>query len=54
MGRGGTPGCRHEQGEFYSLDLGGSNLRVMYVKLSQLHGQVVRPGLKDREITYCA
>ena len=34
---------RHEQGEYFSLDLGGSNLRVMFVKLSREHGQVVSP-----------
>ena len=33
---------RHEQGQYFSLDLGGSNLRVMFVKLSRQHGQVVR------------
>ena len=35
------PLARHEQGEYFSLDLGGSNLRVMFVKLSREHGQVV-------------
>ena len=33
--------ARHEHGEYFSLDLGGSNLRVMFVKLSREHGQVV-------------
>jgi hypothetical protein len=37
-----VPFGRHEQGQYFSLDLGGSNLRVMFVKLSRQHGQVVR------------
>ena len=39
--------ARHEQGEYFSLDLGGSNLRVMFVKLSREHGQVVGTSCVD-------
>lgn len=30
----------HEHGKFFSIDLGGTNLRVMYVKLPRVHGKV--------------
>eukprot|EP00208_Stichococcus_sp_RCC1054_P000886 CAMPEP_0206137798 /NCGR_PEP_ID=MMETSP1473-20131121/2852_1 /ASSEMBLY_ACC=CAM_ASM_001109 /TAXON_ID=1461547 /ORGANISM="Stichococcus sp, Strain RCC1054" /LENGTH=496 /DNA_ID=CAMNT_0053531037 /DNA_START=413 /DNA_END=1903 /DNA_ORIENTATION=- len=30
----------HEHGKFFSIDLGGTNLRVMYVKLPRGHGKV--------------
>lgn len=33
-----------EEGEFYAIDLGGTNLRVMRVKLGQQRGSVVRQG----------
>ena len=33
--------CRHETGDFYALDLGGTNFRTLYVKLSDNHGEVV-------------
>ncbi len=25
--------CRHESGEFYAIDVGGTNLRVLYARL---------------------
>ena len=25
--------CRHESGEYYAIDLGGTNLRVLYARL---------------------
>lgn len=43
------PPCRHETGEFFALDLGGTNFRVLYVKLSDDHGGVVsHPWLPQR------
>lgn len=33
--------CRAETGEFYAVDIGGTNFRVIYVKLSDAKGQVV-------------
>ena len=26
--------CRHEQGEYYAIDFGGTNLRLLYTQLS--------------------
>jgi hypothetical protein len=36
-------------GECYAIDLGGTNFRVVYVKLSPNHGGVVRPGALSRQ-----
>ena len=33
---------RHEQGEFFSINFGGSTLRLAYVVLGKAHKQVVR------------
>lgn len=33
--------CRHEHGKFFSIDLGGTNLRVMYVKIPRDRAAVV-------------
>ncbi len=33
---------RHEHGKFFSIDLGGTNLRVMYLKLPRDRAIVVR------------
>jgi hexokinase len=34
--------CREESGSCYALDIGGTNFRVAYYKLSDKHGKVVR------------
>lgn len=34
--------CREESGCCYALDIGGTNFRVVYYKLSEKHGVVVR------------
>ncbi len=34
--------CRDEEGEFFAIDLGGTNLRVAYVKLGVEKGSTVR------------
>lgn len=33
--------CRHESGEYYAIDLGGTNLRVLYARLGQEPKSVV-------------
>lgn len=33
--------CREESGGCYALDIGGTNFRVAYYKLSDKHGKVV-------------
>lgn len=33
----------HEHGKFFSIDLGGTNLRCAYVKLPRDHAEVVSP-----------
>jgi hexokinase len=33
--------CREESGSCYALDIGGTNFRVAYYKLSDKHGHVV-------------
>ena len=33
--------CRHEFGEFYAIDIGGTNFRVSFAHLSEQHGEVV-------------
>ena len=33
--------CRHESGEYYAIDLGGTNLRVLYVRLGAQPKSVV-------------
>ena len=33
--------CREESGSCYALDIGGTNFRVAYYKLSDKHGKVV-------------
>jgi hexokinase len=33
--------CREESGSCYALDIGGTNFRVVYYKLSDKHGVVV-------------
>ena len=35
------PARRYEQGEYYALDIGGTNFRCLYVKLSEQRGVVV-------------
>lgn len=37
-----TNSCREESGCCYALDIGGTNFRVVYYKLSDKHGVVVR------------
>ena len=34
--------CRHECGEYYAIDLGGTNLRVLYTRLGKGAKEVVR------------
>ena len=34
--------CRHESGEYYAIDLGGTNLRVLYARLGSEPKTVVR------------
>ena len=36
-----APANRHESGDAYALDLGGTNFRVLYVQLSDKKSQVV-------------
>jgi hexokinase len=36
------PMCSEESGSCYALDIGGTNFRVVYYKLSDKHGVVVR------------
>lgn len=38
--------CRHEKGDFWALDLGGTNFRTLYIKLSANHGEVVSNSFK--------
>jgi Hexokinase len=38
------PPCRHENGTFLSIDIGGTNARVLCVELSKERGQVVSCG----------
>ena len=33
--------CRFETGDVFALDMGGTNFRTVYVKLSDKHGQMV-------------
>lgn len=33
--------CRFEAGDFFALDMGGTNFRTVYVKLSDKHGEMV-------------
>lgn len=33
--------CRNETGEFFALDLGGTNFRTLYIQLTDDHGGVV-------------
>lgn len=33
--------CRHETGDFWAVDLGGTNFRTLYINLSDEHGAVV-------------
>ena len=33
--------CRFESGNFFALDMGGTNFRTVYVKLSDKHGEMV-------------
>lgn len=33
--------CRHESGEYYAIDVGGTNLRVLYARLGQEPKSVV-------------
>lgn len=33
--------CSFESGEYFALDMGGTNFRTVYVKLSDKHGQMV-------------
>ena len=33
--------CRFESGDFFALDMGGTNFRTVYVKLSDKHGKMV-------------
>ena len=33
--------CRFESGDFFALDMGGTNFRTVYVKLSDKHGEMV-------------
>lgn len=37
----GAAPCREESGSCYALDIGGTNFRVVYYKLSDKHGVVV-------------
>jgi hexokinase len=39
------PPARDETGACYALDIGGTNFRTVYYKLSSEHGKVVRSGL---------
>ena len=34
--------CRFESGDFFALDMGGTNFRTVYVKLSDKHGEMVK------------
>ena len=34
--------CRHESGEYYAIDVGGTNLRVLYVRLGAQPKSVVQ------------
>ena len=34
--------CSDERGDYFAVDLGGTNLRVLYAKLSEKKGEVVR------------
>lgn len=38
--------CSEESGSCYALDIGGTNFRVVYYKLSDKHGAVVRALLR--------
>ena len=33
--------CRHESGDFYALDIGGTNFRVLYTRLADGHAEIV-------------
>lgn len=33
--------CRFESGDFFALDMGGTNFRTVYVKLADTHGDMV-------------
>ena len=33
--------CSFESGDFFALDMGGTNFRTVYVKLSDKHGEMV-------------
>lgn len=33
--------CRFESGDFFALDMGGTNFRTVYVNLSDAHGKMV-------------
>ena len=33
--------CRFESGDFFAVDMGGTNFRTVYVKLSDKHGEMV-------------
>ena len=37
--------CSFESGEYFALDMGGTNFRTVYVNLSDKHGEMVRPAL---------
>lgn len=43
--------CREEQGDYYALDLGGTNLRVLYVKLGAQKGSTV--SMLDGDASRC-
>ena len=36
--------CRHESGDFYALDIGGTNFRVLYTRLAAGHAEIVSHG----------
>jgi hexokinase len=45
--------CRHETGEIFAVDIGGTNFRVIYVKLSDEKGLVVGSGPFHTTIASC-
>lgn len=42
--------CRHESGEYYAIDLGGTNLRLLYTRLGKARKEVVRMSLNQRPV----
>ena len=42
--------CRFESGDFFALDMGGTNFRTVYVKLADTHGDMVEHSLPPAQL----